>query len=67
AVKQAKDTLLYAVIGIVVAILAYAIVNFVAGALKSNSSTPPPAASPPGLTGTASPGPAPALTGTSGP
>jgi hypothetical protein len=32
-VKAAKDTLLYAVIGIVVAILAYAIVNFVSDAL----------------------------------
>jgi hypothetical protein len=29
AVKQAKDTILYAIIGIVVAILAYAVVNFV--------------------------------------
>lgn len=32
-VKTAKDTIIYAVIGIVVAILAYAIVNFVVGAL----------------------------------
>ena len=30
--KAAKDTILYAVIGIIVAILAYAIVNFVIGA-----------------------------------
>jgi hypothetical protein len=30
-VKQAKDTILYAVIGLVVVILAYAIVNFVIG------------------------------------
>ncbi len=29
AVKGAKDTILYAVIGVVVALLAYAIVNFV--------------------------------------
>lgn len=29
AVKSAKDTILYAIIGIVVAILAYAVVNFV--------------------------------------
>ncbi len=36
-VKSAKDTLLYSIIGIVVAILAYAIVNFVSGALA-----PPP-------------------------
>ena len=32
AIKGAKDTILYAIIGIVVAILAYAIVNFVVGA-----------------------------------
>jgi hypothetical protein len=31
--KRAKDTILYAVIGLVVAILAYAIVNFVVNAL----------------------------------
>ena len=31
--KRAKDTILYAVIGLVVAILAYAIVNFVVSAL----------------------------------
>jgi hypothetical protein len=31
-VKAAKDTILYAVVGLVVAILAYAIVNFVVGA-----------------------------------
>lgn len=30
-VKRAKDTLMYAVVGLVVAILAYAIVNFVLG------------------------------------
>lgn len=34
SVKGAKDTILYAVIGLVVAILAYAIVNFVLGAFK---------------------------------
>ena len=33
AVTNAKNTIMYAVIGIVVAILAYAIVNFVLGAL----------------------------------
>ena len=33
-VKSAKDAVLYAVIGLVVAILAYAIVNFVLGAFK---------------------------------
>jgi len=31
AVKGAKDTILYAVVGLVVAIMAYAIVNFVLG------------------------------------
>jgi predicted small integral membrane protein len=34
AVKQAKDTILYGIIGVVVAILAYAIVSFVTGTLK---------------------------------
>lgn len=34
AVKGAKNTILYAVIGLVVAILAYAIVNFVIGLLR---------------------------------
>ncbi|HUO61869.1 MAG TPA: pilin [Candidatus Bathyarchaeia archaeon] len=34
--KAAKDTILYAVIGLVVAILAYAIVNFIVGAFKGN-------------------------------
>lgn len=32
--KRAKDTVLYAVIGIIVAILSYAIVNFVIGNIK---------------------------------
>lgn len=32
AVKSAKDTVLYAVVGLVVAIMAFAIVNFVVGA-----------------------------------
>jgi len=36
-VSQAKDTILYSVIGIVVAILAYAIVNFVTGSLTTAS------------------------------
>lgn len=30
-IKQAKDTILYAVVGLIVALLAYAIVNFVIG------------------------------------
>lgn len=34
SVKGAKDTILYAVIGLVVAILAFAIVNFFVGAFK---------------------------------
>lgn len=33
-VKSAKDTILYAIIGLVVAIMAYAIVNFVLGSFK---------------------------------
>lgn len=33
-IKAAKDTILYSVIGLVVAILAYAIVNFVIGAFS---------------------------------
>ena len=32
-IKRAKDTILYGVVGVVVAILAYAIINFVVGAL----------------------------------
>ena len=35
AIKGAKDTILYSVIGLIVAILAYAIVNFVLGAFGS--------------------------------
>lgn len=34
AVESAKNTIMYAVIGLVVALLAYAIVNFVLGILK---------------------------------
>lgn len=33
-IKSAKDTIMYAVVGLVVAILAFAIVNFVIGAFK---------------------------------
>ena len=36
AVTKAKDTIMYAVIGIIVALLAYAIVNFVVGAFQTN-------------------------------
>jgi ABC-type Fe3+ transport system permease subunit len=35
-ITSAKNTILYAVVGLVVAILAYAIVNFVIGAFKSS-------------------------------
>jgi type IV secretion system pilin len=34
SVKQAKDTLLYGIIGLVLAVLAYAIVNFVTTSIK---------------------------------
>ncbi len=37
SVQGAKDTILYAIIGIVVAVLAFAIVNFVLGGLSSGS------------------------------
>lgn len=39
-VTQAKDTILYAIIGIVVAILAYAIVNFISGSIGNSNSNP---------------------------
>ena len=35
-VKKGKDTILYGIIGLIVALLAYAIVNFVLGALQNN-------------------------------
>lgn len=35
--KSAKDTVLYATIGVVVALIAYAIVNFVLGAFSGNT------------------------------
>ena len=38
-VKKGKDTILYGVIGLIVALLAFAIVNFVLGALGGNSPT----------------------------
>lgn len=37
AVTNAKNTILYAVIGIIVAILAYAVVNFVVGSFSANN------------------------------
>lgn len=37
ATKSAKDTVLYAVVGLIVAILAYAIVNFTLSAFKTGS------------------------------
>jgi multisubunit Na+/H+ antiporter MnhB subunit len=36
-VKKAKDTILYGIIGLVVALLAYAIVNFVLSSLSNAS------------------------------
>jgi len=36
-IKQAKDMIFYSIIGLVVAILAWAIVNFVSGAITSNA------------------------------
>ena len=38
-VKQAKDMILYAAVAIVVAVLAFAIVNFVSSAVTSNANT----------------------------
>ena len=38
-VKSAKDTIMYAVVGLIVAILAYAIVNFVIGAFTGDKTT----------------------------
>lgn len=38
-VESAKNTILYAVIGIVVAVMAYAIVNFVAGSLTGSGTS----------------------------
>lgn len=38
-VKSAKNTLLYAVVGLVVALMAYAIVNFVIGAFKTQETS----------------------------
>ena len=36
AVQNAKNTILYAIVGVVVAILAYAVVNFVITSFSSN-------------------------------
>jgi hypothetical protein len=36
AVQNAKNTILYAIVGVVVAILAYAVVNFVVGSFAAN-------------------------------
>lgn len=38
AVQNAKNTILYAIVGIVVAILAFAVVNFVIGSFSGNGS-----------------------------
>ncbi len=39
AVTAAKNTIMYAIIGLVVAFLAYAIINWVLGALQGNAAT----------------------------
>ena len=39
SVKAAKDTILYAVVGLAIAVLAYAIVNFVIGALTTGKAS----------------------------
>lgn len=38
-VKKAKDTIMYGIIGLIVAILAYAIVNFVLSSISKNQSS----------------------------
>lgn len=45
--KGAKDTILYAVVGLIVAIVAYAIVNFVITAFSPAPATTPPAGATP--------------------
>ena len=47
-VTEAKNTILYAIIGLVVAISAYAIVTFVATKFQSSGGTTPPPATPGG-------------------
>ena len=37
AVQNAKNTIMYAIIGLVIAILAYAIVNFVIGSITNKN------------------------------
>lgn len=37
--KQAKDMIIYSIIGLIVALLAFAIINFVSGAITSDSNT----------------------------
>ena len=37
-VKKAKDTILYGIVGLVIAVLAFAIVNFILGSILSNQS-----------------------------
>ena len=39
SVTSAKNTILYAIVGLIIAFLAYAIVNWVLGALAGNAST----------------------------
>ena len=40
AVNSAKNTILYAIVGVIVAILAYAIINFVIGSFTNGTGTP---------------------------
>lgn len=42
SVEKAKKTLIYSVVGLIVALLAYAIINFVLGSFSTSSSYPPP-------------------------
>lgn len=37
AVQNAKNTILYAIVGVVVALLAYAVINFVVGSFSNNA------------------------------
>ena len=41
-ITDAKNTILYAIIGLIIAVLAFAIVNFVLNAIGSVTTTPPP-------------------------
>ena len=47
-VKQAKDMILYAVVAVIVAVMAFAITTFVSGAITSDQNTKNPVSSPSG-------------------